>query len=244
MYEKLRRKDIYIVSAVLILIFVIASGGAANVNVSGESVTSYSKMTPFLMTLMSGAASALAIMLSIGTIPNEYVRNTSHLVWVRGVSQPRYHAGLALGSALSSIASLLILSFGFIIVMVRKGGAADIPKLPAALLFCLLPVFIISFLASVLSIVVSPLISGFIALFVGLIGYLRPAFLFIANMMGGRAGRLISAVCKVVPDLYGMQNQGSRFLHGESIQWHIVLGGLLMLFIVCHGLLLFKRKEA
>lgn len=105
--ERIRRKDIYVVIMIGILIVMMCMSGAATLSINGVSVTEFQMVMPLVMNVISVLGGGIAIALSLRTIPNEYERKTSHLVWIRGVSQWKYHGQLALANIVSSVVHCL-----------------------------------------------------------------------------------------------------------------------------------------
>ena len=100
--EKIRRKELYIVS------------------VNGEAVTDYKILAPILLIVVNTISCILAVIMSLGTIPNEYERNTSHLVWIRKIPQYRYHGELALANIFTGLISEAILFVPMFIFMISN----------------------------------------------------------------------------------------------------------------------------
>jgi len=243
-YEKLRRKDIYIVSGLIVLICLWMASGGLSFNVNGESTAAYENAAGSIFAVMAITAVGLAIYFSVSTIPNEYNRSTSHLVWVRGISQLRYHASLALGNLLSGIIVLAIISLGLIVNMVIQGGISDLVRLPIALLIAGLPMMVLSVCASALSIVLPTMLAGICTLFIGLRGFLNPVITLIGNSIGGTKGKIAVAICEALPNFYQMVSQGTRFLLHQSVDTHVIFGGLLLLYIAAQLFWIAKKKEA
>ncbi|MDD3360271.1 MAG: hypothetical protein PHW34_01190 [Hespellia sp.] len=77
--ERIRRKDIYVIIAIGVMIVMMCMSGAATLSIDGVAVTEFRIMMPLVMNIISVLGGAIAIALSLRTIPNEYERKTSHL---------------------------------------------------------------------------------------------------------------------------------------------------------------------
>ena len=104
--ERIRRKEAYVVLAIALFLLFFCSGENSTIMTDGESLTGFHNMFMVMHVLVHAAGCILAVLLSYRTIPNEYARKTSHLVWVRGISQPVYHGGLTIANILASIGGL------------------------------------------------------------------------------------------------------------------------------------------
>ena len=113
--ERIRRKDIYVVMVIGLFIVLLCMSGTVTLSIDGVPVTEIRMLLPFVLNVASVIGGAMAVALSLRTIPNEYERKTSHLVWMRGISQWNYHGQLALANVISSVAALLVLYAGVVI---------------------------------------------------------------------------------------------------------------------------------
>ena len=89
--ERIRRKDIYVVMVIGLFIVLLCMSGTVTLSIDGVPVTEIRMLLPFVLNVASVIGGAMAVALSLRTIPNEYERKTSHLVWMRGISQWNYH---------------------------------------------------------------------------------------------------------------------------------------------------------
>lgn len=242
--EKARRKDLYIVLALSLMIAALFSSSGGSLTMGGVALSSFRGLFPALFIFVSFLACALAISISLGTIPKEYQRKTSHLVWVRGISQPVYHSRLAAGNLLASLASATLLYTSILIFSVLRGTASVLARLPIAFLFLCLAVCVSSLLASSLSLLVSGLFPGILSIFLLLLGFFHPLLLTATSVFGGGASRALRFLLKAIPSLYSIPAQGIAFVKGDELQAHAVWGGLLALFVLSLPLLLFKKKNA
>ena len=242
--ENRHRKDIYIVTAVGIMFILSFSGANMQLSVYGQPITAYAVLAPIVLGVLGFLAAAFSIIVSLGTIPNEYKRGTSHLVWVRAISQPRYHGGLMLGSVLSSLATLAALYAGFAGFLFLKGGAGDLIRLPMAFMLSCLPVIALSVLASVASIKLPAMAAGLLSFAVLIAGTAHPLLSTLANTLGGFGGSALRVALNILPNLYTLHAQASNLLFGRALDIHSLMGGLLMIYGLAHLLFVLKKKEA
>ena len=134
--ERIRRKDIYVVMVIGLFIVLLCMSGTVTLSIDGVPVTEIRMLLPFVLNVASVIGGAMAVALSLRTIPNEYERKTSHLVWMRGISQWNYHGQLALANVISSVAALLVLYAGVVIFALAKGEAEVVLRsVPGFLIF-------------------------------------------------------------------------------------------------------------
>lgn len=242
--ERIRRKELYIVVAIAILILLLCSSGTATISIEGEAVTSFHNMFMVLHTMMNAAGCILAVVLSIRTIPNEYERRNSHLVWVRGISQPTYHAGLSLANILGSIMAMGILYLALTIYVVINGRMDYLIRMIPAFLIVCINVALASLLTSVLSIKLSTVAAGACGAVFALAGILHSVLEIYKNIAGGITGKLLNILLIIFPNMHGIQTQAQNLLAQKPVDMHVILVGLLILYIISLGLFTFKKKEA
>ncbi|MDD3402264.1 MAG: hypothetical protein PHQ72_02750 [Hespellia sp.] len=242
--ERIRRKDIYVIIAIGILIVMMCMSGAATLSVNGVAVTEFKIMMPLVLNISSVLGGAIAIALSLRTIPNEYERKTSHLVWIRGVSQWKYHSQLAMANVVSSLGALLILYSAVIVFAVMKGEMSVLVKgIPAFGLFAI-STAAVSLFTSAISLVLPGMAAGVVCVgcMLAAIGY--PVLETLSGILSGVARQLIRGVLFVMPDLYSVQQQASKLLLGKEIEIHRVLAGSLVIYFCVVLLYLIRKKEA
>lgn len=242
--ERIRRKELYIVVAVGILILLLCSSGTATITMNGEPITGFDYMIVVMHTIVAAVGCLLAAVLGIRTIPNEYERKDSHLIWVRGISQPVYHGGLALANMLSAMLATGILYLA-LAVYVAANGRVDylVRMLPAFLIVCI-AVAAASLFTSVLSIVLPTALVGVLGILFALGGILHGILSLYKNIAGGVAGTLLKGLLFVLPDMNGIQQQARRLMAQESVDVHLILTGLLAVYVLSLGILVFRRREA
>lgn len=241
---KLRRKDIYIVSAICALVVLLFSSGNSSLTIGGKSITSYASLLPIMFTVVLVFSGALTVALCLSTIPNEYKQGTSHLVWVRGVSQPQYHGGLLLGNLFSSIAILGFSYLGLVLFILAKGEFASLAQLPFAFLVSCVPIAFISIFTSVISISLPGMVGGLLGVLALVLGVAHPLFSMLANVLSGFVAQVVRTVLKIIPNLYALQTQAANVVLGKPMDAHCVLGGIFACYLLTHLLFVFKKKEA
>lgn len=127
--ERIRRKEAYVVLAIALFLLFFCSGENSTIMIDGESLTGFHNMFMVMHVLVHAAGCILAVLLSYRTIPNEYARKTSHLVWVRGISQPVYHGGLTIANILASIGGLGLLYFAMAVYALLQGQSVCVLRL-------------------------------------------------------------------------------------------------------------------
>lgn len=242
--EKLRRKELYIVSAIGILILLIFGTGSGTLSVDGVDVTDHKILAPILLTVMNAVVCILSVIMSISTVPNEYERKTSHLIWIRNVPQSRYHGELALANILSGLASEAILFGAMLIFMIKNGRAAELWRLIPAYLIIGVNVAAVCLMTSALSIILPKIAAGAISAAAALGGIFHSLLYTLKDIVGGFGGQLIKYALKLIPDLHGIQSQAGNILGGKDVDIHVILTGLLACYIFSVMIILFKRKEA
>lgn len=182
--ERMRRKELYIVVAVGILILLLCSSGTATITMNGEPITSFDNM----------------------------------------------------------IVGILYLALAVYIV---ANGRTDylVRMLPAYLIVCI-AVATASLFTSVLSIVFPAAVTGILGILFALGGILHGILDLYKNVAGGVAGTLLKGLLFVLPDMNGIQQQARRLLAQESVDVHLILTGLLAIYVLSVGIMVFRRREA
>lgn len=242
--ERVRRKELYVVVVIGILLMLFCSSDSTSITMDGEPLTGFKNMFMIMHTLVNAVGVILAVILSMRTIPNEYERKNSHLVWVRGISQPEYHGGLAVANVLASVFAVGIFYVVLAVYAVINGHAGYLPKLIPAYMMVAVSVSIVSLFVSVLSIKLpGMLVGGLGALFAG-IGVFHGMFDLLKSVIGGPGGKCISVFLWLIPDLNEIQKQAYNLVIGKNVEWHLIWTGLFVLWVISLGLFVIKRKEA
>ena len=180
----MRRKELYIVVAVGILILLLCSSGTATITMNGEPITSFDNM----------------------------------------------------------IVGILYLALAVYIV---ANGRTDylVRMLPSYLIVCI-AVATASLFTSVLSIVFPAAVTGILGILFALGGILHGILDLYKNVAGGVAGTLLKGLLFVLPDMNGIQQQARRLMAQESVDVHLILTGLLAIYVLSVGIMVLRRREA
>jgi len=242
--ERIRRKELYIVVVIALIILAFCGSDAATISVEGEPIVGFVRMFKVLHVIVNAAGCLLAMILSLRTILVEYKEKRSHLVWIRGVSQVRYHAQLAAANIISSAIAVTILYLALAFYAVTKGAAGYLPSMLPGLLIIYLNIAIVSLLTSVLSICLPSFGAGLIGSICIIVGVLHSILDIYKNIIGGFSGTIIKWVLLIFPDLNGLQSQAVNIILGNGADTHVLLKGLFTLYIISFGLWMFRKKEA
>lgn len=243
-YEKLHEKSFYILTALgMAFLFVIASG-TASLSINGEAVTGFRTMFSILHTLANALACMFAALISSTTIPKEYERQSSHLVWSRRISQPVYHGGLTLANfavaALHASALMLVL----VVYVLRNGEGASLPMLIPTFLFLLLNVAAVVVFTSAMSILMPGTVALVFGLLLSLFGMGHTMLEMVARTIGGFSSTLIRVLLTIVPNFYGVAAQARRIMAHEAATPHVFIATFAFLYIATLLIYVFRRKEA
>lgn len=242
--EKIRRKELYIVSVIGVLILLVFGTGTGSLSINGAAITEYKMLAPILLLVVNAISCFLALAMSLSTIPNEYERNTSHLIWIRGVSQARYHGELAAANILSGFAAEAILFIAMIIFVLTNGKAGELWRLAPAYVLVGINVAIVSLLTSMLSIILPKFVAGTASIVIVLAGIFHSLLGLFKDILGGFGGEIIKYLLKIVPNLHEMQTQAGNILCGRAVDAHVVLKGFLVAYVIMILIFVLKRKEA
>lgn len=242
--EKICRKELYIVSAIGVLVLLTFGTGSGSITVNGEAITDYKMIAPVLLIVVNAISCILAAVMSLSTIPNEYARNTSHLVWIRKIPQYRYHGELAISNVITGLISEAILFGAMLIFMISNGKADELFRLIPTYLIIGINVTTVSVMTSALSVIVPKFVSGTIVVAVTLAGIFHSLLSTFKDIIGGFGGQIIKYALKIVPNLHGIQSEASNALCGNDVDIHVILTGLLAIYVFAVLVFVFKRKEA
>ncbi|MDE6516990.1 MAG: hypothetical protein K2L18_03955 [Acetatifactor sp.] len=241
--EKIRCKELYIVSAIGVLLLVLFGTGTGSLSINGTAVTDYRVLGPIMLMVVNAVGCMLAVVMSLGTIPNEYQRGTSHLVWIRKVPQWCYHGELALAGVLAGLVSEAILFAAVLVFMLENHRADQLWRLLPAYLIVGINVASISMFTSVLSAVTFRFAAGAVASVAALAGIFHSLLELLKDMVGGFGGGLIKYALKLIPNLHLVQTQAGNVLHGGKVDMHVILTGLLAVYVYTVLLFVIKRKS-
>lgn len=242
--EKIRKKMLYITTVLGILVVMIFSSDMGSLTIGGKNIKDYYVLIPILINVVNFLSGAIALAMSITTIPNEYERRTSHLIWSRGISQSKYHIDLAIGNVIVSWISGIILYITLGLFAIINGYNNMLGLIFLAILFMFIYTAIICTLTSALSIKLPTVITGVIMIIVFLGGALRSILKLMSAVLTGFGGTVVKRLIGLFPDLAGLSRQAGNLIQGKPVDIHVIVIGLLFIWIAGLGLILFRRKEA
>lgn len=242
--ERMRRKELYIIVMLAILLLLLCSSDVTSITMNGEAVTGFKNMFLVMHTLVHFVGCVLAVVLSLNTIPKEYERKNSHLVWVRKITQVEYHGGLALANVCASLGAAGICYAALAVYALAKGHGEVLPRMVPAFLMLSLSISFVSLFVSVMSIKFPVMAVGILGVTVMVFGVFHGMMDMFKNMLGGLGGKCMSLFLFLVPDLNGIQNAAYHFATGEGVKMHLIFLLLFALWIVSLGLFVFRKKEA
>ncbi|MDE7224748.1 MAG: hypothetical protein K2O34_13335 [Acetatifactor sp.] len=240
--EKIRRKELYIVSVVGVLILLLFGTGNGSLSIGGVPVTDYRILAPIMLMVVNAINCMLAVVMSLGTIPKEYERGTSHLVWIRKVPQWRYHGELALANVFAGLVSELILFIPLFIFMLINQRADELWRLLPAYLILGINVAAVSMVTSMFSIAIPKFAAGAVSSAITLMGIFHSLLSTLKDVVGGLGGELIKYALKLVPDLHDLQAQAGAVLRGGKPDVHVILAALLVLYVYTVLLLVLHKS--
>lgn len=242
--ERIRRKELYIVVVIGVLLVLFCSSDNTSLSMNGEPLTGFHNMFMVMHVLINAIGCILAIVLSIRTIPNEYERRNSHLVWVRGISQPVYHGGLTIANILATVMAVGIFYVVLGLYAAVNNHAGCLLMILPAFFIMVVNVSVVSMFVSVLSIRLPGMAVGALgALFAGM-GIFHGLLELFKSAIGGIGGKCLTVFLWIVPDLNGIQKQAYNLMIGKDVEVHLIWAGLLAIWIISIGVFVFRRKEA
>ena len=81
-----------------------------------------------------------------------------------------------------------------------------------------------------------------IALFVG--GAFRSILILVSAVLTGFGGTVIKRLISAIPDLAGLSKQAGNLIQGKPVNVHVIVMGLIFIWIAGLGILVFRRSEA
>lgn len=242
--EKIRRHELYVVVAIALVVLLLCGTGAATLSIDGKPITDFDNMFSVMHIISNFAACILAAALSLKTIPKEYERKTSCLIWIRGISQSRYHLELAAANAISSLYAASILYAAIGIYALSKEQVHCLPGMLPAFLILSINCLYISLLTSVLSIKLPSFAVGTLSISIVLLGVFHAILDLYKNMIGGFSETLIKTALRLIPDLHAVQNQAQNLILGRVLDIHEIFTALFGVYIISLGFFVLKKKEA
>lgn len=242
--EKIRKKLLYITTILGILVISVFASDMGSITIEGKDIKDYYVLIPVLINLVNFISGAMALALSVNTIPNEYERRTSHLIWSRKISQTRYHFGLTTGNVIVSWLSGFILYFTLGIFSVINGYSNILIPLALSIPLMMLYTTVVSALTSALSVKLPVAATTTIMVIVLVCGAFRGILTTIVTAMTGFQGKILALALKIIPNLAGISTQAGNLIQGKNLSLHVIIMGFLAIWIAGLGILFLKREEA
>ncbi|SFC53586.1 hypothetical protein [Butyrivibrio sp. YAB3001] len=242
--EKIRKKMLYVTTALGIIVVAVFSTDMGSLTVGGRSINDYHVLLPILINVLNFLNGAIALAISCSTIPLEYERRTSHLIWSRGISQGRYHMSLTVGNLVTSWISGIILYMTLGVFAVIKGYADILGKIAVAAVFMMLYAAIICMLTSALSIRIPTLFTGTIMVIILVFGAFRNALNLLTATLTGIGAVVIKRAIRLIPNLAGISTQAGNLVQEKPLNAHVIIMALLMIWIAGLLVMIVKREEA
>ena len=151
---------------------------------------------------------------------------------------------LAVGNVIVSWISGFILYITLGIFAIVNGYANILGMIFVSAVFMMIYVAIICMLATALSIKLPAVVTGviMIALFVG--GAFRSILTLVSATLTGFGGIVVKRIICLIPNLSGLSKQAGNMIQGKPVNVHVIVMGLLIIWIAGLGILFFRRKEA
>ena len=148
-----------------------------------------------------------------------------------------------MAGVLAGLVSETILFAAVLVVMLETHRTDQLWRLLPAYLLVGINVAAVSMFTSMLSAVASRFAAGAIASATALAGIFHSLLELLKDMVGGFGGGLIKYALKLIPNLHQVQTQAGNVLHGGKVDMHVILTGLLAVYVYTVLLLVIKRKS-
>jgi hypothetical protein len=242
--EKVRRKELYIIAGIAMAVLMLIASDNSSLSINGKMISEYENVVEVFLTVTHFVCCVLAVVLSVGTIGNEYERKTSHLVWIRGVSQLKYHGQLACANAVISLGAQSV----FFLILggycIKDGYIDALPHMLPAFFLLGLSTSIISLFTSVLSIKLPAFVTGVLSSVLLIIGVFHSLLNLLAQTNDGIGQKGLRFLLQILPDLNENAQMAVRVIWGKSISFHAICVSVLTIYIMSWEILVFRRKEA
>lgn len=242
--EKIRKKMLYITTILGIMVVALFSSDMGSITIGGKNIKDYYILVPILINVVNVISGAVALAISVTTVPNEYERHTSHLIWSRGVSQSRYHMLLAIGNVVVSWISGFVLYLTLGIFAVLNNYQNILGTIIISILFMMIYTAIISMMATALTIKIPAGFTIVIMILILVGGALRSVLKLLVAAMTGVGGVIAKRVLMLIPNLAEISTQAGNLIQGKPVSTHEVVMGLFIIWLAGLCILLFKREEA
>ncbi|SDB11315.1 hypothetical protein [Butyrivibrio sp. INlla16] len=242
--EKIRKKMLYVTMALGIIVVAVFSTDMGSLTIGGKSIKDYHVLLPILINVLNFLNGAIALAISCSTIPQEYERRTSHLIWSRGISQSRYHMCLAAGNIVVSWISGIILYATLGVFAVVNGYSNILGRIAMATVFMMIYSACICMLTSALSIRIPTLFTGTIMVIILVFGALRDALKLLTATLTGVGGAVIKRAVMLIPDLAGISNQAGNLVQEKPLNIHVIIMAFLVIWVAGLLVMILRREEA
>ena len=95
-----------------------------------------------------------------------------------------------------------------------------------------------------MSLALPEMAAGTLSAILMLAGTMQPVIRTLSGIVSGVSRGILRGILVLTPDLYGAAAQAGKFLLGEKVEVHSILGGLLFLYAGAVLVLVIHRKEA
>lgn len=242
--ENMRNKTLIIAGVAILLLLLFFGSGNSTVMIAGEEMTGITNLLPIFLIVGSVVCSLSAIFLSSFSIPKEYERKNSYLIWSRNISQAKYHTSVATGNLLVSAAITFLFYLSCAILIAIKGRLDLLSALPVSFIITLIMVASVSFISSALSVVLFPSIASIITSVILILGLAKSLLSTLVSTLSGGASFILRFLVRIIPDFYKLASQANNFIQNGKIHIHTILLGALLIYTGIVLLHLLCRKEA
>lgn len=240
--ENVRNKTFYVVILVSTILFsIILLGGGLYVN--GRKLTTYKELIPVSLQLINFMGCIIAIFMSMNTIPKEYERKTTHLILIRGIKREKLNLSLALSNMASAMFGTLILSIATYVLVFMSKNYSDVLKVTGAVMLIMINVLIIAAFTSVLSMFVPSILTGFLGICIYGLGIFHNQLELFAELSKGAVKVIINLCLYFIPDFYSITSEASKLINYGTVNLHVILKGILYLYIILCLFLIPSRRE-
>ena len=242
--ERIRKKEFYIILLVAVLIFLLYGSGNVSIMIDGKTMSDFDVLFVVLHEVLFGVACILSFVMSLPTIPNEYERHSSHLVWTRGISQTKYHVGLALSNVFVSLLAATFFHLLLTLFCIKNGQGDFSLRGLLSLPIMFVAVCIVSVFTSVLSIRLPRALTGLLGVIFLIFGVFHGLLRIYESISVGFAGRVLAVMLAVIPDLHGIGAQARHLMTGEAFRSYVLWYGLLFLYLLTFGFVFIRKEQA
>ena len=151
---------------------------------------------------------------------------------------------LAIGNVLVSWLSGIILYITLGVFAAVNGYSDMIGLIGLAAFLMLIYTAIICMLTTALTIKLPLIVTGVIMIIIFVGGAFRNLLILLSSTVTGFGGKVIKRLISIIPDLAGLSRQAGNLVQGKPLNIHVIVMGLLIIWIAGLGILFFRRKEA